>query len=309
MSILSKLQANSGSTKNRKRRGRGQGSGTGKTGGRGGKGQTARTGGTVRRGFEGGQMPLQRRIPKRGFKNVWAVDTGVVTLKSLSIAFPEGGEINLALCIEKGLVPTDSKRLRIVGSGEIQAAYKVTAYKVTPKATEAFEKNGGSVTVTQVINSYARVRMGEIFKKFSKKGEMVTVTVEDIKAAGLMPKYKTKVEVIAVGNVGGAIHVKADKVSRAARQAIENKGGKVTVTDPANLTRTISFADLRKWFPKGGDVTPETLKKKGIQTEGRTLCLVDKGRLYGVYNVKLHKVSRAARMKVEAKGGEVTLID
>jgi len=117
MSILSNLQPNDGSTKNRKRLGRGQGSGTGQTGGKGGKGQTARSGGRIRRGFEGGQMPLQRRIPKRGFKNIWAVETGVVSLKNLSVSFPEGGEINVHVCVEKGLVSSNAKRLKIVGTG------------------------------------------------------------------------------------------------------------------------------------------------------------------------------------------------
>ncbi|MBU1536310.1 50S ribosomal protein L15, partial [Myxococcota bacterium] len=298
MSILSNLKPNDGSTKNRKRLGRGQGSGTGQTGGKGGKGQTARSGGRIGRGFEGGQMPLQRRIPKRGFKNIWAVETGVVTLKNISVAFPEGGEINIARCIEMGLVSAVAKRLKVVGTGEINAAYTVHAFRITPKAAEAIEKNGGTVSMIQHHSPYARVKLGEISKKFPKKAEMVTVTVDDLKAAGLVPKYKQKVEVVAVGVLSGKYHVKADKVSRLARQAIENKGGKVTVTDAGNLTRNISFSDLRKWFPKGGDVNPETLKQKGILIEGRTLSLVDKGRLYGVYNVRLHKVSKAARLKL-----------
>ena len=122
----------------KKRVGRGMGSGLGKTSGRGHKGQKARTGGGVRRGFEGGQTPLYRRLPKRGFKNINRKEYAVVNLADLEACFNDGETVDLALYIKK---PLDG--VKVLGEGELTKKLIVIADKFSASAKEKIEKVGG----------------------------------------------------------------------------------------------------------------------------------------------------------------------
>lgn len=130
----------------KKRVGRGIGSGMGKTSTRGHKGQNARSGGGVRPGFEGGQMPLFRRLPKRGFTNIWRVDYKVVNVEALNI-FNDGDTVNRDSLVEKGLVHRSEKNIKILGNGEISKKLTVVANKFSQEAKEKIEKAGGKIEV------------------------------------------------------------------------------------------------------------------------------------------------------------------
>lgn len=126
----------------RKRLGRGPGSGRGKTAGRGHKGQKARAGGYHKLGFEGGQMPLQRRLPKRGFTNIFRKRIGIVNLKQLA-TLPKGSEVTLKLAKEKGWVSNRSVALKVLGVGELKGALTVKANKISKSAEAKLKKAGG----------------------------------------------------------------------------------------------------------------------------------------------------------------------
>lgn len=128
--------------KTRKRVGRGSGSGLGCTSGKGNKGQNARAGGGVRPGFEGGQMPLQRRLPKRGFKNMFAVKYEVINLARLLAAFEGKTEISLDDIYDRGLCSLGSA-VKILGEGEVTTAIKVEAHKFSASAVEKIRNAGG----------------------------------------------------------------------------------------------------------------------------------------------------------------------
>lgn len=140
---LNTLSPTPGAKKAAKRRGRGIGSGLGKTGGRGHKGQKSRTGGSVRPGFEGGQMPLQKRLPKYGFTSRMARTTAQVRLAELNRV--EAEVIDLAALIAADLVKDNVTRARVFLSGEISKAVTVKGLGVTKGAREAIEKAGGKV--------------------------------------------------------------------------------------------------------------------------------------------------------------------
>lgn len=139
-----------GSTTRVKRLGRGIGSGHGKTSCKGHKGQWARSGGGVRPGFEGGQMPLHRRIPKRGFHNKWAVRYTVINLSQLD-KVPAGTEVNFEYVEKNGLAKSvkNSAGLKVLGGGELKAALTVKAAKFTESAKAAIEKAGGKAEVVE----------------------------------------------------------------------------------------------------------------------------------------------------------------
>ena len=140
---LNELRDNPGATKRKKRVGRGPGSGMGKTAGRGIKGQKSRSGGTVKPGFEGGQMPLQRRVPKFGFTSKLAMATAEVRLAEL--AKVEGDVIDLAALKDAGVVRSDKKRAKIVLRGQIDRAVTIRGVALTKGAREAVEKAGGKI--------------------------------------------------------------------------------------------------------------------------------------------------------------------
>ena len=116
---LHELSPAAGSTKERKRIGRGAGSGQGKTAGKGHKGQLARAGRGMRPGFEGGQMPLQRRLPKRGFNNIFRKEIAIVNLAAIDAAFDNGAVVTIDALIEKGLVKKSLDGVKVLGHGEI----------------------------------------------------------------------------------------------------------------------------------------------------------------------------------------------
>ncbi|MEA5039074.1 MAG: 50S ribosomal protein L15 [Clostridiaceae bacterium] len=143
---LHELQPAPGSTTVGKRKGRGLGSGNGKTGGRGHKGQWARSGGGVRPGFEGGQMPMVRRLPKRGFHNIFAKSYDALNVSALN-AFEDGAEVTLETLAEKGLVNGKLDGVRILGRGELTKKLSVKAAGITASAKEKIEAAGGKAEV------------------------------------------------------------------------------------------------------------------------------------------------------------------
>ena len=143
---LSNLKPAPGSTKNRKRLGRGPGSGTGKTSGKGHKGQNARSGGGVKPGFEGGQMPLQRRIPKRGFVSRNRKVYNLVNLRDLEL-FDAGTVVDLEQFGKTGLVSGIKDGIKVLADGELTKALTVHAHKFSKSAVAKIEAAGGKVEV------------------------------------------------------------------------------------------------------------------------------------------------------------------
>ena len=143
---LNELAPAVGATHNSKRKGRGPASGNGKTAGKGHKGQKARSGGGVRPGFEGGQMPLQRRLPKRGFNNIFAKKYVVLKVSDLA-GFDARKFVDIDAVIEAGFATKKFDGLKIIGGGEVTKAVKVRCAKITTGAKEAIEAAGGKVEV------------------------------------------------------------------------------------------------------------------------------------------------------------------
>ncbi len=143
---LHELKPAEGSTKDRKRLGRGVGSGWGKTAGRGNKGHNSRSGGGVRPGFEGGQMPLHRRLPKRGFTNIFKKAVAVVNINELG-RFESGAVVDEAALIRTGLVKKRMDGVKLLGQGEIDIALTVQINAISRSARAKIEAAGGTVEV------------------------------------------------------------------------------------------------------------------------------------------------------------------
>ena len=143
---LHELKAAGGSTKNPKRKGRGTGTGNGTTAGRGMNGQKSRSGGGVRLGFEGGQMPLYRRLPKRGFNNIFGTEYTTANVKDLN-RFEAGTEVTPELLAEVGMIKQVKDGVKILGDGELNVALTVKADKFTNSALENIEAAGGKAEV------------------------------------------------------------------------------------------------------------------------------------------------------------------
>ena len=143
---LHELKAPAGSTKNRKRRGRGTATGQGKTGGRGMNGQKSRSGGGVRLGFEGGQMPLYRRIPKRGFTNIWGTEYTEINVEKLN-GFEDGTVVTPEMLIDLGIVKQVKDGIKVLGRGELTKKITVQANKFSKSAVEKIEAAGGKAEV------------------------------------------------------------------------------------------------------------------------------------------------------------------
>ena len=141
---LSKLKPPKGAKHAKKRIGRGQGSGNGKTAGRGHKGAKSRSGFKFKRGFEGGQMPLHRRVPKRGFHNPFRVEYEVVNLDLLAAKFDAGTVVTPELLRERGLVPGGGRPIKILARGDVGKALTVRAHKFSGKAAEKLAAAGGA---------------------------------------------------------------------------------------------------------------------------------------------------------------------
>lgn len=143
---LHDLYPSQGSKKEVKRIGRGHGSGQGKTAGKGHKGQNARSGGGVRPGFEGGQMPIQRRVPKRGFNNIFAKKIAEINIGSLE-SFDEGTVVNSDELIKLGLIKRKFDRIKIIGKGELTKKLTVRAELFSKTAVEKIQSAGGKAEV------------------------------------------------------------------------------------------------------------------------------------------------------------------
>lgn len=148
MSIgLNNLHAPKGSTHKKKRLGRGPGSGLGKTAGRGEKGQKSRSGYSAKIGFEGGQMPLHRRLPKRGFTNIFKKEWIEVSLLALDQNFNANEEVTPEVLHERGLIKKAKRDVVVLGTGEISKALRISAHRFTKRAREKIERAGGAATL------------------------------------------------------------------------------------------------------------------------------------------------------------------
>jgi large subunit ribosomal protein L15 len=145
--------------KSRKRIGRGPGSGHGKTSGRGSKGQGSRSGSSVSPIFEGGQMPLVRRIPKRGFNNRWAETVAIVNLAELETHFQQGEEVSPQTLRGKGLLRGSYDLLKVLANGELTKNLQVSAHKFSRQAAEKIEKAGGQAVVLPGKKPVAKNKM------------------------------------------------------------------------------------------------------------------------------------------------------
>jgi large subunit ribosomal protein L15 len=144
--MLDRLKAPKGANQKKTRRGRGEGSGLGKTSGRGGKGQTARSGGNIKPGFEGGQMPLQRKLPKRGFTNIFRTAYQVVNVGAIANAFKAGDTVDPAAILDRGLIKR-KMLVKVLGEGEITVAMTVKANSFSKSAIEKIKAAGGVAEV------------------------------------------------------------------------------------------------------------------------------------------------------------------
>jgi large subunit ribosomal protein L15 len=144
---LNNIHAPEGSTHKKKRVGRGPGSGLGKTAGRGEKGQKSRSGYSAKIGFEGGQMPLHRRLPKRGFTNIFKKEWIEVSLASLDRSFEANEEVTPELLHERGLIKKARRDVVVLGTGEISKALRISAHRFTRSAREKIEQAGGAATL------------------------------------------------------------------------------------------------------------------------------------------------------------------
>jgi len=143
---LNNLHPAKGSTHKKKRVGRGPGSGLGKTAGKGHKGQKSRSGYSGKIGFEGGQMPLQRRLPKRGFTNIFKTKWIEISLAKLEENFNAGDEITPEILHERGLIKKSKHDVVVLGNGDLSKAFKISAHRFTKTAQDKIEKAGGSFT-------------------------------------------------------------------------------------------------------------------------------------------------------------------
>ena len=155
---LNNLRPAEGSTHKKKRVGRGPGSGLGKTAGRGTKGQKSRSGYSGKTGFEGGQMPLQRRLPKRGFTNIFKKEWIEVSLASLERSFEAGDDVTPELMHARGVIAKGKGGVVVLGSGDITKALRVSAHRFTKSAREKIEAAGGTANlITQFHKADALV--------------------------------------------------------------------------------------------------------------------------------------------------------
>jgi len=144
---LNNLKPAEGSKFNRKRVGRGPGSGNGKTAGRGYKGAQSRSGWKYKRGFEGGQMPLHRRVPKRGFTNIFRIEFAVVNVDRIAEVFDAGTVVTPELLQQKGLVARNAEKVKVLARGDVAKALTIKAHKFSGKAAEKIAAAGGSTEV------------------------------------------------------------------------------------------------------------------------------------------------------------------
>ncbi len=147
MNELSRLKPPAGAVRKETRKGRGPGSGKGKTSARGQKGQKSRSGGSPPPGFEGGQMPLQRRLPKGGFTNIFRVEYSIVNVKQLDARFEDGAVVDPQGLVDAGLARNTRRPVKVLGNGEIGKKLTVKVHKISATAQSKVEAAGGTVEV------------------------------------------------------------------------------------------------------------------------------------------------------------------
>ena len=152
---LNNIKAPKGATHKKKRVGRGPGSGLGKTSGRGHKGQKSRSGYSAKTGFEGGQMPLHRRLPKRGFTNIFKKQWIEISLAKLEASFEAGDEITPEILHKRGLIKKAKHDLVILGNGDLSKSLNISAHRFTKAAREKIEKAGGQANEVQKVEAAA----------------------------------------------------------------------------------------------------------------------------------------------------------
>ena len=223
---LSNLAPVKGARRKPMRVGRGEGSGKGKTCGRGQKGQRAR--GAPRLGFEGGQMPLTRRLPKRGFKNLFAKKYSVVRLDAIAGRFEAGSTVDAAALQEAGMIGRLAKDgVKVLGNGEVGHALHLKVAAVTRGASDKITAAGGSVELVDDRRDYTEIRLNQIAKAFSA-GD--TVDNETLKARGVVDSIGSAgVRLHGNGNIGYPLTVRVAKLSRTAAAKIRAAGGRVEV--------------------------------------------------------------------------------
>jgi large subunit ribosomal protein L15 len=145
---IDQLSPAEGSKRTRKRLGCGPGSGLGKTSGRGHKGQKSRSGSSIPAWFEGGQMPLQRRVPKRGFTNIFRVERQILNVRDLE-KFDANAEVNVEALLDKGIIKNLKRPVKLLGEGELNKPLKVIVHACSKKAKEIVEKAGGEVQIVE----------------------------------------------------------------------------------------------------------------------------------------------------------------
>ena len=152
---LNNIKAPKGATHKKKRVGRGPGSGLGKTSGRGHKGQKSRSGYSAKTGFEGGQMPLHRRLPKRGFTNIFKKQWIEISLAKLEASFEAGDEITPEILHQRGLIKKAKHDLVILGNGDLSKSLNISAHRFTKAAREKIEKAGGQANEVRKVEAAA----------------------------------------------------------------------------------------------------------------------------------------------------------
>jgi large subunit ribosomal protein L15 len=187
---LSNLRPPKGAKHARKRVGRGPGSGHGKTASRGSKGAKSRSGFRFKRGFEGGQMPLHRRVPKRGFTNIFRVEYAVVNLDTLAEVFEAGSAVTPELLRERGLVRQARAPIKVLGRGEISKALTVRAHRFSGSAAEKIAKAGGSVERLEPVEETPKVEKPEAQK--AVKSEVKADSQEVVKSEKSEKSEKSK---------------------------------------------------------------------------------------------------------------------
>ncbi|RJO73241.1 MAG: 50S ribosomal protein L15 [Myxococcales bacterium] len=218
---LSDIRAPKGANRDRKRIGRGYGSGQGQTAGKGHKGQRARSGGKMRASFEGGQMPLHRRLPKFGFTPKFPKVYAEVKLSALIDI--QADVIDLKALTEAGLIRgTKLDGVKILGNGEIERAVTVRVEKVTDGARRKIEAAGGKV---ELIELSPRPMWIDAARAAKLKDEVIDI--DALKRARLVPEGVTRVHIVKRGILKTAKTFRVFSVSRQARRAIEAVGGKI----------------------------------------------------------------------------------
>ena len=217
---IHEIRAPKGANKNRKRIGRGNASGWGKTAGRGENGQNSRSGGGVRPGFEGGQMPLQRRIPKFGFTNIFRKLWAEVKLSDIEML--DSDVIDYEILFEAGLLRSGIDGVKILGNGEITRAVTVRVEKVTKGAREKIEAAGGKVELVETPERHFELDVGK-----ASRIDSDVIDLETAKKAGLAPEGVEKVRLVKRGIMKDSKTFRFNDVSRSARRAIRISGGKI----------------------------------------------------------------------------------